>query len=131
MLATHHDAIERLQTALDQYLAVIYNPSTPSSESLTSIPDDQFNGGCITIEDTNTTDPPALTEEQIRAATGITTHGLTAVEGLVTVCDNPDIKATHAVISYVPPGPTATAGTIYVLDATNGAVLDKRPLTLG
>jgi hypothetical protein len=73
---------------------------------------------------------PILTEEQIRAATGITTHGIAGMHGLVTVCDNPSIQSRAGYIAYVTPTLTNPTGTLYMLDASTGSLTEQRALTL-
>jgi hypothetical protein len=130
VLATNRAAVDRLQRAFDEYLDAIYNPGPASADggTLDSLPAETFNDGCITV-----TDPinggPILTEEQIRTATGITSHGLAGIQGTVTVCDKPDIKSRAAFIAYTPPASaSATNGELYILDATTGTLLDHRAL---
>ena len=128
-LAANRGAVQRLQDAFDDYLDAIYHPSSPAGDSLDSLPADTFNDGCITV--TNPVNGgPILSEEQIRTATGITTHGISGSQGTVTVCDNPDINSRSAFVAYTPPNSaTATTGELYILDATTGELLEHRALT--
>ena len=70
--------------------SMLFTTRTSRWSSLDSLPSDTFNDGCITVTNPEN-GKPSLTDEQIRSATGITTHGVSFVGGTVNVCDNPGI----------------------------------------
>lgn len=124
-IANHRGAIDRLQSAFNDYLSAIYKPSPPTPESSSSLPDETFNKGCITVSNVDIQNAPTLTEEQIRQATGISTKGVAGMQGLVTVC-NSAIDSRPLYVAWEPA--TATGGgTIYLLDPQTGVLVEQMP----